>query len=1080
MFRGLGFLMRFIAGFLFFLLIGSCGAYAERRVALVMGADGYETIRPLDNAVADAIAMKDALETLGFEVFLETDRDLRRMRRALEDFVYDAEKADVALVFFAGHGVEIDGRNRLLPVDADASSLEALEKSTLALEEVRDTVAEIAPIGLIVLDACRDDPFGAPGDTAGRGATALSAPELPASVKPGLGRMGRSENVLFAFAAAPGETAADGTGDNSPFTTALTKYLATDGLEIRSVLTLVQQEVYDRTRGRQLPYVESGLPKTFFASTSRDELPERERLLLAMADVTPQLRDEVERIAAENEMPLAPLYGALVGSDLARLSIDDRRAKLTEAAVAFGETRKKLRLLSSSDPQVTQLRIQAEDSLSLGALAEAGDLLERAIAIDDESRRTVGNAFLERTLSQAASLQARAGVARTALEHSAAIAALEDAAELHRQIAALDVADGARGDRNLLLMDLGNLYRLVGDTTKALDAFQRMRDAAIRRAEASPDNPAARLDLSTSHNGIGSLLLARGDLDGALTAYREATTIRERLAAAYPDNHSLQGDLSENLSRMARVLAERGNRTEALDSYEASIAIRQRLAETDPGNTDWQRALSITHSRIGDLHTTFGDLRRATADYEASLAISRHLVQQNPGNPSWQHGLALGHAKMGDVLARQGYLTRALGAYRASLDTQSRLVASDPANTTWLRDLSVIQNQTGEVFAKMANYAEALAAHRDSLATQARLVAIDPANTTWKRDYALGQVSYGDLLSATGDLDGALAAFRAGQALLQQLAVVDPGNMFWQWDIASSHDRIGDALLARRDPEGAMTAYRAGLEIAERLVAADPGNMELQFSLSSIHISIGDVLSQEGNHVEALKIYEAALAVRQRVIASSPANSGWQHSLSIAFERVGDARRRSGDAAGALDAYRSDLAIIEGLASAEPANAAWQNSLSLVQVRIGDALRARGDREGALAAYQEALAIRERLAAANPGQAVLQHRLSVRQVIVGDMLRELGKPDAALEYYQASLAIHKMLLAANPDNAARQRDLLISHYKIAKAGGEPHKHFRAALDIAERMEKAGRLAPADRSMPDILRTELDALGTTAD
>lgn len=1071
--------MRFFAGLLF-LLIVSNAAFAERRVALVMGADNYETIRPLENAVADAIAMKDALEGLGFEVFLETDRDLRRMRRALEDFAYDAEKADVALVFFAGHGVEIEGHNRLLPVDVDASSLEALEKSTLTLEEVRETVAAIAPIGLIVLDACRDDPFVAPGEAGGRGASALSAPDLPASVKPGLGRMGRSENVLFAFAAAPGQTAADGTGGNSPFTAAMAKYLATDGLEIRSVLTLVQQEVYDKTRGRQLPYVESGLPKTFFASTSREELPERERLLLAMADVTPQMRDEVERIAAENDMPLAPLYGALVGSDLVGLSIDDRHVKLTEAAVAFGETRKRLRLLSSSDPQVTRLRVQAEDSLSLGALAEAGDLLDRAIAIDDESRRTVGNAFLERTLSQAASLQARAGVARTALEHTAAIAALEDAAELHRQIAALDVADGARRDRNMLLMDLGNLYRLVGDTTKALDAFERMRDAAAQRAEASPDNPAARLDLSTSHNGIGSLLLARGDLAGALEAYREATTIRERLAAAHPDNYSLQGDLSENLSRLARVLAEQGNRAEALDSYEASLAIRQRLAEIDPGNTDWQRALAITHSRIGDLHTTFGDLRRATADYEASLAISRRLAEQNPGNSDWQHGLSLGYAKIGDVLARQGYLTRALSAYRASLETQSRLVASDPANTTWQRDLSVMQNEIGDVFAKMANYTEALAAHRDSLATQVRLVAIDPANTTWKRDYALGQVSYGDLLSATGDLDGALAAYREGLALLQQLAVIDPGNMFWQWDIASSHDRIGDALLARRDPEGAMSAYRSGLEIAERLVAADPGNMELQFSLSSVHISIGDALSQNGNHAEALKIYEAALAVRKRVIASNPANSGWQHSLSIAFERVGDARRRLGNAAGALEAYRSDLAIIERLAKEEPANAAWQNSLSLVQVRIGDALKARGDGDGALKAYQAALAIREQLAAANPDQAELQYRLSLRQVIVGDMLRELGKPESALKYYRASLAIHEKLLAADPHNAARQRDLLISHYKIAKAGSEPHIHFQTALAIAEQMEKTGRLAPADSSIPDVLRKELATLGAVSD
>jgi uncharacterized caspase-like protein len=97
-------------------LVFSSAALAERRVALLLGANSYQQLRPLDNAVNDALAMKSALEALGFETFLETDRDLRRMRRALDDFVHDAAGADVALVFFAGHGIEIAGENRLLPV----------------------------------------------------------------------------------------------------------------------------------------------------------------------------------------------------------------------------------------------------------------------------------------------------------------------------------------------------------------------------------------------------------------------------------------------------------------------------------------------------------------------------------------------------------------------------------------------------------------------------------------------------------------------------------------------------------------------------------------------------------------------------------------------------------------------------------------------------------------------------------------------------------------------------------------------------------------------------------------------------
>ncbi|CAN7276716.1 caspase family protein [Mesorhizobium sp. LjNodule214] len=356
--------MRFLFALLL-ILSTAAAAMAERRVALVVADDDYRLIRPLANPVNDGEAIEAALKKFGFAVVLETNRDLRRMRRALDDFREDAKGADVALVYFSGHGVEISGDNRLLPVDADASSLDALKRTSLPLEEVRDAVAATAKVGLIVLDACRRDPFTASAGE-GRGATAL-AKDVSDKVRPGLGRIGKAENILFAFASAPGETAADGSGQNSPFTAALTKYLGTDGLEIRSVLTLVQQEVYDLTRGKQLPYVESGLPQLFFATSTREQLPERERLLLAMAEVTPEMRGEVERIASDADMPLAPLYGALISTDASHLSAESLDARLREAADAFVKVRSEMKVLGPSDPQVSALRQQAQEQLSLGA-----------------------------------------------------------------------------------------------------------------------------------------------------------------------------------------------------------------------------------------------------------------------------------------------------------------------------------------------------------------------------------------------------------------------------------------------------------------------------------------------------------------------------------------------------------------------------------------------------------------------------------------------------------------------------------------------------------------------------------------
>jgi uncharacterized caspase-like protein len=224
-------------------------ALAERRVALVLAVEDYQGVRPLANPANDARAMEDLLKNLDFEVYVETNRDLRRMRRALDDFKEDAAGADVALLFFAGHGVALEGVNYLLPTDADASSPGALAASALPLAEAQAALQSVADIAIVLLDACRDDPFSG-GGQGGRGAAALEddPPSAPAGVKPGLGRIGRADGVLFAFAAAPNETASDGEGGNSPFTAALVRHFGTAGVEMRTALTLVQQDALYRKR----------------------------------------------------------------------------------------------------------------------------------------------------------------------------------------------------------------------------------------------------------------------------------------------------------------------------------------------------------------------------------------------------------------------------------------------------------------------------------------------------------------------------------------------------------------------------------------------------------------------------------------------------------------------------------------------------------------------------------------------------------------------------------------------------------------------------------------------------------------
>ena len=457
------------------ILLSCSASFADRRIALVFGMKTYEALRHLDNAVTDAQTMRDVLEGLGFEVTLKVDNDLSEMRRHLNAFAIEARDADVALVFFAGHGVEA-GRvhrvNRLLPVDTDGASLETLESSTITLDEVRRAVVS-APFAMVILDACRNDPFGREADAEGRSAVPATPRTLPDTVRIGLGRPGDAENVLYAFAAAPGTTASDGDGDNSPFTAALARYLGTEGVEIKSALTLVQQEVYDLTRGDQLPYVESGLPRMFFAGDSGGELPERERLLLATAEITQADREAVERFARKRSMPLAPLYAVLIASRA------DRTGKqllpiLSEAADQYDQIRS-LATDDISNQRAAELRRQAKEAAEMGLLRKARELLDEATEVSAEVADTALERAAKFTLDAAESAHASGILANLAVDLDAAAQRFERTIGLYED---LPRRFSLTTRQTEILFDthlaLGMTYFELGRSQHAVERFQEL------------------------------------------------------------------------------------------------------------------------------------------------------------------------------------------------------------------------------------------------------------------------------------------------------------------------------------------------------------------------------------------------------------------------------------------------------------------------------------------------------------------------------------------------------------------------------------------------------------------------------
>jgi formylglycine-generating enzyme required for sulfatase activity len=225
----------------------------ETRVALVIGIGAYQNAPTLANPVNDAKRMAEALRRLNFEVQEQFDPDIRTLTRSLREFGIRAQQADAALVFYAGHGVQVDRENYLLPVDARLERERDLLYEALSLELVLGEVSQAKKVGIVILDACRNNPFI---DRLSRSVTI--AGRAPASQ--GLARVDRvPRNTIVAMATKADQIAEDGAGGNSPFTEAILAHLQIPGLELSLFFRSVRDVVLKSTNNRQEPYVFSSL-----------------------------------------------------------------------------------------------------------------------------------------------------------------------------------------------------------------------------------------------------------------------------------------------------------------------------------------------------------------------------------------------------------------------------------------------------------------------------------------------------------------------------------------------------------------------------------------------------------------------------------------------------------------------------------------------------------------------------------------------------------------------------------------------------------------------------------------------------
>src|SRR6266446_6076075 len=249
-----GFQMRYLTVILslFCVLFSAQAAKADGRIAFVVGNGAYKNVAQLPNPATDAQAMAAVLRNVGFEVVEGTNLTRDKMTERLLEFGKKAQGADVAVFFYAGHGIAISGTNYLLPIDADIKSeMDVKLGAAINIDLTLDQTMGDAKVKLVFLDACRDNPFAA---------KIKSNATRSVSVQQGLAEMKSGEGTLIAFATGPGQTALDGQeGTNSPFTRALIAHITQPGIEIQQAMTEVRAQVNEETNKGQLPWGHTNL-----------------------------------------------------------------------------------------------------------------------------------------------------------------------------------------------------------------------------------------------------------------------------------------------------------------------------------------------------------------------------------------------------------------------------------------------------------------------------------------------------------------------------------------------------------------------------------------------------------------------------------------------------------------------------------------------------------------------------------------------------------------------------------------------------------------------------------------------------
>ena len=749
----------------FSLQILSAQGWAGQRIALVIGNAAYQHAPGLANPLNDANDIGAALGRLGFKVTKLENAEYDGMRRGLKEFTRAAATSEIALVFYAGHGIEVDKRNFLIPVDARLLSDREVEFETVSLDLVSRAVEGATGLGLVILDACRDNPFAA----------AMKRSGAKRSIGRGLARVEPSGETLVAYAAKGGSVAEDGKGRNSPYSTALLAHVEEPGLEVGLMFRKVRDSVLKATGGHQEPFVYGSLSSEgFYFSAAPSTVPGKPTLAVTgVAKSDEQLfwesvkgsPDPADVEAYLKQFPKG-VFAALARNRLKRLSEQGTRTTggdMEAIERSLGLKRTERRRIQ------TALRASGFDPGGRDGLF--GPRTRVAIGKWQASRGKPETGYLD---AEDAKELFEKGKTVSVYGKEAARATLAEALRVAARIQKQQV-------RSQGLASIGVVQAKAGDMVGA----KRTIADALAIAERIPKRRQQRwalVDVAEAQANIGDFRRAR------MTA---ATVGAEEIV----------------LSRIAAAQAKAGDIRAAEESISAAVALWDR---TDPEqHSVGLLEVATGQARAGNVRGAFVVLKRVKRTRGRVRVLFDIAAAQAKAGDSKGAAQAISHAIA--MAERSDDLTLRVKAFCLRAQVQVKLGDTQAvANSisAAMRTAQRIGGKTDRDFA-LRDIAEAQAKAGDSagaISTTQRI------NDNYWRDWALRDIA--EAQAKAGDIVGAMETqrrFDAGNV---------PGVI---GEIAAAQAKAGDIGEAMRTAQRAVEAHtqvRALVRIAEVQVEA--------------------------------------------------------------------------------------------------------------------------------------------------------------------------------------------------------------------------------------------------------------------